>query len=232
MFTVFSGKFNLNTEKCNYYIYQEEECPETKKRHLQGYAEFKCQLRLSEAKKQFNDDSIHLEPRWGTQDQAIEYCSKKESRVGETIRWGMPKKQGNRSELDSLVDCIESGMTSKEILLEHRGIALKHINMIYKGLKAFHDCCALDRYIKANRENLSENLEVPSEVASHDAQEKDDKSSLSKNASEVEGNTKTSTEAPKDLDDEIFKKDKESIKKIDKVFRVKKLKKFKREDLE
>lgn len=184
-FTSYQDIMKIDEKKCTYYIMQREVCPTTKKEHWQGYIEFPCQKRMNEAKIVLNDNSCHLEPRWGTQKQAIEYCSKRESRKENStpIIYGTLKMQGNRSELDSLWDSIESGMTQKEILIEHRGLALKHINMIYKGAKAYHDCCALDSFILGNR----------------------------KDASEVAGNTEPAT--VEDIDDITFKKDLKKVNK-------------------
>lgn len=179
-------------------VYQKEECPTTKKQHWQGYCEFSCQLRLGEVKKLFGDNSLHLEPRWGTQDQAISYCTKTDTRLEKPVHFGSPKRQGNRSDLDTIVDCIESKMTCKEILIEHRGHALRYISMIQKGLKAYWDCDVIDAYIRANRELVDPmhyNIEY---------------------ASDVDGNTEPSTSEGlyEQIDLDGFKKDKKRISKL------------------
>lgn len=76
---------------------------------------------------------------------------KKETSCEKHVEHGMPKNQGHRSELDSIWDNIEDGMTSKEILHEHGGKALKCINMIIRGLESQHDCIAIDKIILLNR---------------------------------------------------------------------------------
>lgn len=167
-FTAYSDSVEYDTKGIQFMVYQREVCPETKKEHWQGYVEFKGQKRMGEVKKVFNDNTIHLEARYGTQKQAIDYCMKSDSRKEgcKPISYGKPKNQGNRSDLDSLWDAIESGMTQREILLEHQGKALKYINMIYKGAKVFHECCSLDSFIKSNR-NASEvggNTEPPTDL--------------------------------------------------------------------
>jgi len=179
-----------------YLCFQKETCPTSKKEHFQGYVEFKAQKRLGEVKKVFKDDKIHVEARHGTQEQAIAYCKKKESAVLNSFEeFGTPKRQGNRSDLDSIYDAIESGMTQKEILGEFRGHALRYIGMISKGAKIVNDLDLVDQAILFKREmnNLS-------------------------NASEVEGNTEPSTsEANYNLSFELMKKEKKDFKNEDNI---------------
>lgn len=138
---------------CVFMVYQTEICPTTKKEHKQGYIEFKDKCSMKKVKELFDDKSIHLEPRWGTQKQAIDYCTKKDTRKEGTQPFikGNPKNQGNRKDLDEIYDDIEEGMTAKEILLRHRGNALRHMNMIKKGLMVFHDLDDVDKYILMKR---------------------------------------------------------------------------------
>ena len=48
--------------------------------HVQGYIEFNCQLRLNAAKRLISQRA-HLEVRRGSQQQAIAYCEKQETRL-------------------------------------------------------------------------------------------------------------------------------------------------------
>jgi len=63
-----------------YTVYQLEKCPETQRVHAQGYTEFTRTMRMRAVKEAFSDDTIHLEPRQGTRQQARVYCMKEESR--------------------------------------------------------------------------------------------------------------------------------------------------------
>lgn len=137
--------------KLTYMIYQPELCPESKKQHFQCYCEFDDKVSFKQVKEIFNDNTIHIEPRYGSQKQAIEYCNKSKSKNGKTIEIGIPKSQGNRSDLDSIFDDIENGHTSKEILKIHRGKGLRYINMIIRGLESMADCVAIDHVILLNR---------------------------------------------------------------------------------
>ena len=174
-------KPKVEHEKITYCIFQEEIAPDTKKLHFQGYLELNCQMRLSEIKKLLGDEKIHFEPRYGSQQQAIDYCQKKESQVSEPVIIGKPKSQGSRSDLDTIWEAIESGMTGREILKEFGGKALRVIHMITKGLEFEHKCSPIDKIILMQRE-----LQIKK----------------SENASEVVGNTEPTTEA---IDDTILK---------------------------
>lgn len=132
-------KMNIDdkNEKITYCVYQKEQCPTSKKLHWQGYVELKNQLTIKQLQKIFNDKKMHCEPRKGSQSQAIDYCKKSVTRIGEPIEIGSPKYQGQRSDLDSIYDCIENGDTSREILHEFRGTAMKHINHITRCQQVF-----------------------------------------------------------------------------------------------
>lgn len=79
-----------------YIIFGRETAPTTGTPHLQGYAEASTKLSLLQMKLIFGPlSSIHLEPRRGTQSQAIEYC-KKENNWSES---GTMKNQGARTDL-------------------------------------------------------------------------------------------------------------------------------------
>lgn len=57
------------------WIFGLEECPTTKKKHLQGYLEFKFKARPLECKL-LKDYVMHWEKRKGTEQKNIDYCSK------------------------------------------------------------------------------------------------------------------------------------------------------------
>lgn len=73
--------------------------------HLQGYFETcrplgsnKPQRKSLKQVKMLLGNRAHIEKRWGTQFQAIEYCKKE----GDYWELGTPRKQGARSDLDGL----------------------------------------------------------------------------------------------------------------------------------
>lgn len=139
------------SKKFQYMVYQTEKCPTTGTIHYQCYVECKDKMSLEALKKAIGDESAHVEPRKGNQDQAIIYCTKSETRVGEPIEQGNKKHQGNRSDLDSIVEAVEAGWTSREILIEFKGNALRHISHINKCLEAYWDCSPIDSLIRGER---------------------------------------------------------------------------------
>lgn len=159
MFTVFDKdnqfiNWKLPDTKIKFAVWQKEEAPTTKTLHIQGYIELTEKVSMKWLKENMSNDELHLEPRKGTQKQAIDYCTKEETRVeGEKPKfYGIQKSQGNRSDLDSIVDAIENGSTGKEILLMFRGNALRHMNMITHGLRVMHNMDAIDNEILWNRQ--------------------------------------------------------------------------------
>lgn len=105
-----------------YAVFQLEECPTTGTHHWQGYIEFKKTYRMAGVKKLCNDPTMHLEPRRGTQQQAIDYCKKVDSSVGDFMEYGtLATEQGKRSDLESLVAMTRAGATHVEMLEAYPG---------------------------------------------------------------------------------------------------------------
>lgn len=86
-----------------YIIMQEEECPKTNKKHLQGYVEFTKSVRFTYVKDVFGQ-SVHVEKRRGSQEQAINYCKKDETSTGFRYEYGRPARQGERTDLSKLLN--------------------------------------------------------------------------------------------------------------------------------
>lgn len=86
-----------------YAIFQREE-GESGTPHLQGYCELHAPVRMSFLQKAL--PKAHLERRRGTRDQAREYCRKEDGRLAGPFEVGewLNKGQGNRSDLDAVVD--------------------------------------------------------------------------------------------------------------------------------
>lgn len=106
-----------------------EKCPTTGKLHHHWYLEMKDQLTMKQLKEIFNDQTIHVERRKGTQQQAITYCTKdyySEDRRqykrdytslanSEELRAGVPKAQGRRSDWVMIHDEIKKGTPASVI---------------------------------------------------------------------------------------------------------------------
>lgn len=181
-----------------YMCYQREKCPKSGKLHWQGYVELKEGLELSAVKIILEDPKVHLEPRKGTQQQAIDYCMKKESAVADSFEQiGIKKKQGSRSDLDSIWEAVESGATKLELLSEFRGNAFRHLGMIDRAQKAVHGFDDMDNYIIRYRRNLADLLSIAEKC--HELQH-----------TEVAGNTKQPLKFEKKLSTPVIWSDAES----------------------
>jgi len=138
--------------RMQFLIFQKEKCPSTGTIHLQGYVEFKESLRLTQVKT-IMGHTTHLELRRGSQRQAIEYCKKIDTSVGESVEiFGKPMNQGRRSDLDDLHEAICAGHTKREILLAYKGSALRYITMIDKAMNIMYRNDKLDDKIIAMRD--------------------------------------------------------------------------------
>lgn len=95
-----------------YLIFQREICESTGNQHFQAYIELNNPMRMTGIKKLINDETVHLEIRRGTRDQAREYCMKEESKIGKTRELGDWKKcQGYRSDIADAKKSIDAGAT-------------------------------------------------------------------------------------------------------------------------
>ncbi len=114
-------------EEMEYLIYQEEH-PDGGTYHLQGYCEFKRQRSLPQAKALLGGNTVHLEPRMGTQAQAIAYCKKDDTRVPYTVPYedGTPRTQGKRLDLEGFKEAVLGGANQRELLGDHLGIIARY----------------------------------------------------------------------------------------------------------
>lgn len=111
-------------------VFQPEKCPSTGRIHLQGYVEFNKKITTKKFKEDLNDNGIHLERRRGSKKQAIDYCTKEESRLLKPYFTGKIINQGKRSDLDELINFMSDEPSLKDIaqeypkqmILHHRGI--------------------------------------------------------------------------------------------------------------
>lgn len=160
-FTSFQDEPKFEESVMTYMIFQKEKGNKTNNEHYQGYIEFNQKMTMKGIKIIMNDNKIHLEPRRGTQKQAIDYCKKEDTRIGEPKEFGTPKKQGKRSDIDDILFDVNEGDTMKEILSNHGGNALRMIHAIEKAMKVRHNLFALDDYILLQRkeENTKDKLD-------------------------------------------------------------------------
>ena len=122
-----------------YFVFQIEECPETKRHHLQGYLELLKPQRFSWIKKWLDDDTVHCAIARGTSDQNYEYCTKDETRVAGPWEYGERSRgQGSRSDLQAVQDAIDSGQNELEVAEQHFGTWCKYYKALarYRQLQA------------------------------------------------------------------------------------------------
>lgn len=104
---------NEFVQLCNqYYIIGNETCPTTGRMHYQCYGEFKGQVSFDKIKKLM--PTAHIEARKGTVEEAILYC-KKEAHFEEV---GEPKRQGSRTDIETVKQMAMSGSSVKDIILK------------------------------------------------------------------------------------------------------------------
>lgn len=120
-----------------YAIYQHE-MGENGTPHFQGYLELSKKCRLSAMKKIL--PGAHFEARRGTQKEAIDYCSKEDTRLEGPWTYGTLKEQGKRSDLLTVKRRLDEGISEKEIADEHFPTWARYYKSIreYKRLKTPH----------------------------------------------------------------------------------------------
>ena len=93
--------------------------------HIQMYVHFRTPQRLTRARKLF--PGSHVEARYGTVTEAIDYCSKEESRTDGPWHYGVPPPgQGTRSDLDQMTLMIKEGKSHKELADAMPGMVIRH----------------------------------------------------------------------------------------------------------
>jgi len=93
-FTSFKDDAPLwNPDECQYLVYQREACPETGRKHYQGYAEFKRDRRIGGIQRILGIGASHVERRGGTGKEAITYCTKEDTRIEAPVEHGTPKPE-------------------------------------------------------------------------------------------------------------------------------------------
>lgn len=112
-FTLKNGQEAFEEEKnhIRYICWAEETCPETKRKHHQGYVQFKGPVTMANAKKRLGLPGVHLEQARGSVDENKEYCAKE----GALIEFGEASTQGQRTDIDGIKALIDKGANEVEI---------------------------------------------------------------------------------------------------------------------
>lgn len=103
-------------EWVSYCVYQLEK-GENGTPHHQMYCEFERAVNMSTVKSWL--PRAHIERRKGTQSQAIDYCTKEDTRIDGPWEYGEPKRQGARSDLEAPCELIKEGVSMTQIAQEY-----------------------------------------------------------------------------------------------------------------
>lgn len=132
-----------NTDQISFLVFQHEIAPTDQTPHIQGYIEFKSRKRLATIKK--INDKAHWEPRKGSRKQAIDYCSKLDTRAPDTEPFFYPEKPNTTEEptndkkktLQFLKNDLDNNKSLKEIADDHFSLFLRHHKALqfYKQLQ-------------------------------------------------------------------------------------------------
>jgi len=101
--------------------------------HFQGYFYFACVKRLSAVRRIL--PRAHWEPRMGSHDQAVAYCTKEDTRVRGPYEKGSAPVQGKRSDLSSVKDMIDGGASIADVAEEHFSSFVRY----HRGLQLYMD---------------------------------------------------------------------------------------------
>jgi len=115
-------------ERVRYIVWQYEKAPTTGKLHIQAYVEFFKATTMAHCQRILMVPTAHCKKRWGTQAQAISYCSKEDTRAEGPFYYGTPAKQTqekgathNRSDIAHAVQVVK--LTSVTQLAEEHPVA-------------------------------------------------------------------------------------------------------------
>jgi len=106
----------------HYLIWEAETAPTTGMKHIQGYVRLKDRTRLNGVKTLLQNNTLHLEPSKGSEQENKEYCSKEREGSLDWAEHGdyIPTmRQGCRTDLQEITDEILNGTPLEEIASSH-----------------------------------------------------------------------------------------------------------------
>lgn len=114
---------------------QVEKAPKTGRLHLQCYFAFSKKIRYSQVKKLVGDQSVHIEPRRGTHQEALEYVTKEETRAGGQFVLGNDGtvKKASGDKYKAMFEDVRSGSDDLRLAEDHGGLWLRY----YKALQYY-----------------------------------------------------------------------------------------------
>ncbi|WBG01488.1 replication-associated protein [Army ant associated cyclovirus 9] len=125
-------EFAKNESK--YFVYGREICPRTGTPHLQGLCNLQRPRRFNTVKRLLTSKA-HIERAAASDQRNKEYCSKE----GDVWEFGEPVGQGNRSDLQAVVDLVKNGERSIQRIADQCPIAfIKYSKGIKEYIKLVH----------------------------------------------------------------------------------------------
>lgn len=108
--------------------------------HYQGYIEFKKSTPFDRVKRMVGFQA-HIEKRKGTATEAIQYCTKEDTKIEGPWKNGeftLITEQGNRTDLQAVVDTIKEAKSLTDVVVSHPKEALKYskgLQFVYRHFK-------------------------------------------------------------------------------------------------
>lgn len=116
-FELIKWRFIFDQEAIKYICWGEEICPQTKRKHYQGWIQLYKKKRLAGVKKLCRSKKVHLEPCRGSEADNEKYCQK--DNVYQTIgNFEEITTQGKRTDLLELKKILDEGGTLEDIANE------------------------------------------------------------------------------------------------------------------
>jgi len=156
----------VNDGEASYICFQKEVAPSTGTPHLQGYAVFPKNKRLTAIKKVFRTDRIHAVLSNGTPSQNRTYCTKSVSAVPDSFYESgeLPPdpKRGKRSDFEAFTEAVENGLRcKKQARKEFKDLTAKYPRWCYDILADQKDLSVEDFPLYPWQEDLQSALSAP-----------------------------------------------------------------------
>nr|UOF80433.1 rep protein [Cressdnaviricota sp.] len=111
-----------------FLCYQRESCASSGRLHWQAYVIFRNGKSFAECKRLLPE--AHWEPRKGSHQDALNYCTKLETRFTDPVISGDAPAQGKRNDLEVVLDSVRQGKTLVELVCDHPSSFIKY----HKGI--------------------------------------------------------------------------------------------------
>lgn len=137
-----------------YMVYQKERCPETNRGHWHVYVRYDKRKKFSTLRRVWPEGS-HLEIARGSEEEARDYCTKEESREKEGRELGeydpeIGNRQGERTDMEEIMDLIRTGATLRELTARYPGQCIRY----HAGLQKMIECVGPETPIEREVEVL------------------------------------------------------------------------------